>query len=175
MPRQNTASPLQPVTVTVTATQKRFVIDMTVDVFDSGSSSERVTRLPSRNRVRLVYQTMCWLKPGDAVTVTASMECTNDFPWKRHKSGIKIAKNSMLGCGIVVSKNPAAISGFEPCESTAFNVTRAMHHGVATKVGMFKVPSSWAPDTYYFNFLGWSSNGLKVEQDYGRIQVMRIT
>jgi hypothetical protein len=48
-----------------------------------------------------------------------------------------------------------------------------MHHGVRVKAAIKHFSS--APSSTYLNFVVYSNGDLTVEQDYGRLQVLKIS
>ena len=136
---------------------------------DNGESTTRLLRKKNgAHRPVVLYSLRIQLQPGDTLAITVQAEFSVD---KNYTSGTKL--NSMVGTRLMLTDSPISQGGYELCESTATNVTKNMHHGVRHATAMYQVPnnvSGWK----YINYVCYSSKGVKVEQDYGGIQVMLI-
>ncbi len=144
-------------------------------VYDSGNSGELVTELPLSNGApvnkRVVYCVDLVTAPqgGEILHVTAEMEATNDL-------GYNVAMVSQL----LLVDSAIATSGVEISEANGFNITPDMHHGMTVRVGTLTVPAG--STRRYVSLVAWAEStatqpghALTVEQDYGRLSVLRWT
>jgi len=143
--------------------------------YNSGNSGELVTSLPLSDGApvnkRVVYCIDLLTPPiaGEILHVTAEMEATNDL-------GYNVAMVSQL----LLTDTATATSGYEISEANGFNITPDMHHGMTIRVGTLTVPAgstrrfvvlvAWAEST-----AAQPGHALTIEQDYGRLSVLRWT
>ena len=136
---------------------------------DNGESTTRLLKKKDgKHRPVVLYSLRVWLEPGDVIDVVASGEFSVD---RKYTSGTKLT--SMVGSRLIIGDSPIQQSGVELCESTSENVTKDEHHKVRHAIGKYKVPANmngWK----YINYVCYSSKGVKVEQDYGGIQMILI-
>ncbi len=136
---------------------------MEIKEYNTGNRGELVASVPRRNKKVVVYSLSIGpLLAGDILIVLGEVEATNDL-----LRGTRFTTQIRLGT------SSADIGGREITEGNAFNITRGMHHGVATKAGTLTVPKDMP--TAYVNLTAWSNRGIsKIEQDYGRLGVVRM-
>lgn len=150
-----------------------------VEVYNSGNSSELVTRVRIGNGTgweigEIVYSlAVPDLRQGDTVMGVAEVEVTND-------AGYNVLAPSTLILTDSPSKKPGDSPIFEISEANAHNVTPDMHHGWFTKAGSYTCLTNLG--SMYINFcLRAGSTAaptaspydyLSIERDYGRLVVV---
>jgi hypothetical protein len=147
---------------------------------NTGHFSEKIGHIPisSKGAPYLYYvlfsQQLTDLQIGDILVVLTEWEATNEHP-----------TNVMMASYVTLAdtaKDTTKSANREITEANGFNITDNMHHGVGSKVGTYVVPSALT-GTKYVNVVvyaatDWdqlsSDDTLKIEQDYGRLSVIRI-
>jgi len=131
--------------------------------YDTGDTSELLTTLPGDLVKRVVYsKDVGTLGVNDILLVSGEVEMTND-------SGVPAG----FGAQLILGSSASATSGTELDEGNTFNITPGMHHGTRVK-GSIKNFSTGSSKTFV-NFVVWTNQTLTVEQDNGRLQILRIT
>ncbi len=132
--------------------------------YDTGNSSELLTTLPGDDVKRVVYSIdVGSVNAGDILIVDAETEMTNDT-----------GSPSRLTAQLILGASASATSGTELDENNNFYITPDMHHGVRVKASIKGFTSN--SSSTFVNLVVWGSPGLlTVEQDYGRLQVLKIT
>jgi hypothetical protein len=132
--------------------------------YDTGNNSELLTSLPGDDVKRVVFSLdVGTINANDILVVDAETEMTNDT-----------GSPSRLTAQLILGSSASATSGTELDENNNFYITPDMHHGVRVKASVKGFPSG--STSSYVNLVVWGSPGtLTVEQDYGRLQVLKIS
>ncbi|HWA92223.1 MAG TPA: hypothetical protein VG889_19450 [Rhizomicrobium sp.] len=132
--------------------------------YDTGNNSELLTSLPGDDVKRVVFSVNVGsVNAGDILVVDAETEMTNDT-----------GSPSRLTAQLILGSSASATTGTELDENNNFYITPDMHHGVRVKASIKGFSSS--SSSTYVNLVVWGNPGtLTVEQDYGRLQVLKIT
>lgn len=139
---------------------------VTIQEYNTGNNSELVTVLPGDDTKHVVYsQHVPNLKAGEILIVLCEVECTND-------NIDDLA--SRFSTQVILSETQTGTTGTEINEGQSYNLTRDMHHGVFPRMGTFVVPYDGF-EREHVNLRAWVNRELKVEQDYGRLSVIRVT
>lgn len=150
--------------------------------YESGQLSERTTTLPvaletvTPADMRVIYSVkVSDLRAGDLLVAMSEAEFTND-----------LGHNCMLASRLRLTSSVTDVDGgYEMGEDNAFNITPDMHHGTSVKHAMYRVrPQDILANFEYVNLICWSADSafyhtpgtsLTVEQDYGRLSVLKIS
>lgn len=145
-----------------------------ITVIDSGDSSELVTTIPVTKGApyskHVIYSVPVGdLSAGDTLLVSSEMESTNNL-------GFNVMQCSTL----TVTDSPTATGGLDATETNCYNISPNMHHGVTPKVGSLAITEDMADRyvnlvVYSAAYLATASSTLKIEPDYGRLVVTKIT
>jgi len=135
----------------------------TVVAYDSGNDGEKLTALSGDLTKRVVLSVdIGTVNANDILVVDGEAELTNDT------SG-----NASLGAQLILGSTETETSGVELDEANATNITPDIHHGVRVKASIEQFPSG--NSRHFVNFVVWSNTNLTVEQDYGRLQIAKIS
>ena len=132
--------------------------------YDSGDHSELLTSLPGDNTKHVVYSLDIGpVSTNDILVVDAEVEMTNDT-----------GSPSRLSAQLVLASSATATNGTALDENNNFYITPDMHHGVRVKASVKQITSQNPAN--FVNLVVWGSPGtLTVEDDCGRLQVLKIT
>ncbi len=145
------------------------------EMYNSGDDGELiktlpVTPYPGAYSKRVVYCVDLGDPPlgGEMLFVHGDVEVTNDLGY-----------NVLLGTHLLLAASCSAVTGDEISEANGSNVTPAMHHGTASRSGGLIVEPG--NSHRYVVLVAWSGStaaprrgaAIKVEQDYGRMTVLR--
>jgi hypothetical protein len=148
----------------------------TVKGYNSGNFSERYTSMPVGQTYPYPKRNLYCLdlgsapKVGDLLFVTGEVEVTNDLRYK-----------VMFQTQLLLADSCTADVGTEVGEANGGNLLYDVHHGTASRSGLLVVTAASSRrfvvlQAYAKALLGtpWTpSDTLRVEQDYGRLTVMR--
>jgi len=178
-----TISPAEKLTVARTIKGMAFIGDGSgltgisrtqVNHTNTGDNSELVTSLLLTNGspytgVVIFSQELQNVQEGEIIMVLCQFEATNDLGF-----------NVMVASQVILADSPTTVQGIEITESRDFNISPAMHHGKIVEVGTISSPENYG--TSYVNVIAYAAstkastgNILKVEQDYGRLSVLRYS
>jgi len=128
--------------------------------FDSDNFGELITSSPADDVYRVVYSVdVGTLTSGDILVVKGDPELSN------HTSN-----NALLSAKLVLEDSSTGVTGLELDEGNAFQVVPG-DHGVPYKHAIYRAGST---SKHFVNFAVASNQVLAVEQDYGRLQVLKI-
>lgn len=145
---------------------------MTLEVLTTGNKSEKIKTLPvtlgsDPHQPKVVYSLMLTnIKKGDAIQFVARGEVTNDLTY-----------NVMIASKIVLTISEDDPYGAELIEAAGTNLNPERHHHVLNDVGIYQFKSDYP--IVFINAVWYSASTkarlgatLKVEQDYGALQLM---
>jgi hypothetical protein len=134
----------------------------TLTTYDTGDNSELITSSPGDNIKRVIYSASVGsLAVNDILVITSEAQLDNST-----------GTNVRLSTQLILGTSPSATSGTELDENNAFNVTPDMARGQPTKLATVKVGTAMTAG--FVNLVVWTSGTLAVDQDYGRLQVLKI-
>lgn len=135
---------------------------------NSGDASERAATLPMPTEKRVVFSVeVPDLAIGDVLIALGEIQVTNPYTY-----------NAMLGSQVILADTPTATAGTEVTEAATTNITPAMHHYLMARVGSHVASRS---DRRFANLVAYASaslaqtgDALTVDNDYGRLAVLRV-
>jgi hypothetical protein len=144
-------------------------------VYNSGNTSERVTSLPVYKTGNVAKATVYCIDLGDPPAGGEVLQASGEFEATNYEEYETLVQSQLL-----LTSSCTATSGVEITEGAGYNFDLAVHHGTSAKTGALEVPAgnsrrfvvmvAWA-------MTGWgnwqSGDTLRVEQDYGRLSVLR--
>ncbi|MBF0433483.1 MAG: hypothetical protein HQK83_19555 [Fibrobacteria bacterium] len=148
-----------------------------VEHTNTGHNSEKITSVPiptgSPFTMSVLYsQKFDNLVEGEVLVVMAQWEAT-----------ILKTYNVMMGGYAVLGDSPTwtkLLEAREISEANAYNIDKNMHHGIGSIMGTYSVPAELT-GTRYVNIIVYAASDaaaagdkLKIEQDYGRLSVLRF-
>lgn len=141
-------------------------------LYDTGDNSERVTSLPVPTKATVAHRRVIYsqylpnLKEGELIQFMSEVQVTNDLGY-----------NCMCVLLVIQADSATATVGTELTEANGRNVTPNTHHDVYPKHGAVKITNTSRP---YVNVVAYaastaakSGHTLKVDQDYGRLTILR--
>lgn len=136
----------------------------------TGNYSELVDTLPMNpSAFQVVYSLpVADIRDGDVIVALAEAEATNPHSYNAFVSG-----------WLLLTDDPGAVNGIEISENSGFNITPQMHHGIVTKVGSVRPVGTDLGDRHVNVVMraaasqAQEGDTLLVEQDYGRLTVLR--
>lgn len=163
---------LLPLLVTIGCIPGKGVL---VEHTNTGDLSELVTSLPvTGDGVRyiktVIYsQRLTNVKAGEIILVFSQFETTNDLGF-----------NVMVASQVILADSSTEVTGTEITEASGFNVTPNMHHGKTLEVGTLVSPADYAEKyvnvcVYAASTAASPGDAITVEQDYGRLSVLRFS
>lgn len=141
---------------------------------NSGNFSELVDALPLTQgapyqKIILFSQALTNIQQGEVIQVMCQFETTNDLGF-----------NVMIASQVILADSATALTGLEITEASGFNISKNMHHGKTVEVGTIQSPEAFP--TMYVNVIAYAASTastpgdvLTVEQDYGRLSVLRFS
>ncbi|HWA92224.1 MAG TPA: hypothetical protein VG889_19455 [Rhizomicrobium sp.] len=134
----------------------------TFTTYDTGDNSELIASSPGDNVKRVIYSAAVGSLAADDILIVASeAQLQNDT-----------GGNVRLSTQLILGSSPGATTGTELDENNAFNVTADMVRGQPTKLAIARIAS--ATSAGFVNLVVWTNQTLAVDQDYGRLQVLKI-
>lgn len=142
--------------------------------YTSGNFSERVESIPLTRgspyqRVVVMSIAVDDVEVGDVLECNALFQVTNNLGY-----------NVMVAAGIILAGDQTETVGLEITEFSGRNVTPDMHHDTHSRSGIFVVTSLIYP--VYINLVAYAASvkavpgaAVRVDQDYGRLTVLRFT
>lgn len=140
---------------------------------NTGNLGEKISSLPvvksGPYKKYVVYsQRLENLKAGDILWVNGEFEATNDLGY-----------NVMLASYLTLASAPTIVDGTEISEANGYNITPAMHHGMAYELGSYVITAD--TPVAYVNLVAYAASTaagsgakLTIEQDYGRLSILRF-
>lgn len=151
-----------PAAVLVALTLPVQAVAATFACYDTGDNSELIASSPGDNVKRVIYSAdVGALAEGDILIVASEAQLESSY------SG-----NVRLTTQLILGTSPSATTGVELDENNAFNVTPGMVRGQPTKLSIARIAT--ASQAGFVNLVVWTSQTLTVDQDYGRLQVVKI-
>jgi hypothetical protein len=133
-------------------------------VYDSGGDAELLTQIPGDHLHRVLLSV-----DVESVDANDILVVTGEFQAETKGE----LDNSLLGSQLLLTSSPSeAEDGTELGENNVFNVTLESKRGVPIKIATHGF-SSGTTD-HYVNLAVWAEGGFNVDQDYGRLQVLKI-
>ncbi|HVU21647.1 MAG TPA: hypothetical protein VHE09_13025 [Rhizomicrobium sp.] len=133
----------------------------TFATYDSGDNSELLTTIPGDFSEYTLYSVPVSVATGDILVVNVEATATNDNTATAQWTGI--IRFCTTACPV----------GTSLAYGNNFGLTHNIHHGVHIKAAVWQATANYS--TAYVQFVVKSTQDLTVDQDHGRIQVLKIT
>ncbi len=135
----------------------------TFATYDSGDFSELLMTLPGDSVERVLYSVDVGpINDGDILVVDVEGTATNDNTDTAQWTAVIRLGTSAGDVGVT-----SLSSG------NNFGLTHGIHHGVQVKAAVHAFPSG--STSTFVNFVVKSTESLTIDQDHGRIQVLKIS